>query len=334
MPRLTLSPKIACFLLVSITLAVPALLGRGVLKADRFDESLVEDLNREKPQILLIGDSMLYTRLDLEALRQRATGHRISEYSVGGTATAAWYLYFKNVLLAAKRPPKTVVIFFRDDLWTQPHLRTTGARRDHLMELSRDLAGDLSIVPGFASDSWSLDTLPGHLYPVVNFRNYLRQRLVLLTQDIVTGTGSKYPLLKARREMFDLGNLRADLPAELPDAAGDGSEALEFDAEGTFLPGFFQLAREHGIRLVFYRVKRRPELNGMREETPELSRYIDGLRGWLEGQGGRLVDESGDPALTLDLYLDGDHLRESARPGWTKRFWDRLEPVIEGGGRP
>lgn len=327
-PRTALA---ACVSLVAVALGLPMLLGRGPVRADRFDESLIDDLNREKPEILLIGDSMLYTRLHLDGLRKLAADRRLSEYSVGGSASATWYLYFKNVAMAAKRPPQMVVFFFRDDVWSQPHLRTAGARRDHLLELSPDLTTDLGVVPGFADDSLTLAGLPRRLYPVVDFRNYLRQRLVLLIQDAVSGTGSKHPLVKERRERFDLGNLRSDLPAELPEANEHTEGDLQFDPDGTFLPEILSLAEDKGVRVVLYRVKRRPDAAGQREESPELAAYVASLRSWLETRGGVLVDESGDSSLGLNLYLDGDHLRESARPAWTVAFWRRLEPVVKGG---
>ncbi|MCB1092715.1 MAG: hypothetical protein KDL87_14360, partial [Verrucomicrobiae bacterium] len=253
----SLRPTLACLLLVVATLGLPMLAGRGAFKADRFDESLVESLDKERPDLVLIGDSMLYTRLDRERLRTLAGERRVSDFALGGSASAAWYLYFRNVAMAAAKPPGTVVFFFRDDIWSQPFLRTDGIRREALRELSRDLAADLAVVPGFSADGLSFHTLLRRFYPIVDFRSYLRGRISMAMQDVATGTGSKYPLMKARRDWFDLDNLRPDLPAELPEAGiFHRSGRAEFDPSGTFLPSVFRSAGERGVKVILYRVKR------------------------------------------------------------------------------
>jgi hypothetical protein len=90
------------------------------------------------------------------------------------------------------------------------------------------------------------------------------------------------------------------------------------------LPLMLRDARQAGLTLCFVRVQRRPTANRPPAQSPALRRYVDSLRSYLTGQGALFHDDTGDPALTLDLYEDGDHLGRHARRFYTENLYNRL----------
>jgi hypothetical protein len=90
------------------------------------------------------------------------------------------------------------------------------------------------------------------------------------------------------------------------------------------LPLMLRDARQAGLRLVFVRVQRRPSGGRPPDQSPALLRYVQALRRYLDAGGAALVDDTGDPAETLDLYEDGDHLSHEGRRRYTAAFAERV----------
>jgi alkylation response protein AidB-like acyl-CoA dehydrogenase len=90
------------------------------------------------------------------------------------------------------------------------------------------------------------------------------------------------------------------------------------------LPLMLREAQRAGLRLVFVRVQRRPAGGRPPHQSPALQRYVRELRAFIEANGGLLLDDTGDPAQTLDWYEDGDHLSREGRRRYTERFAERI----------
>jgi hypothetical protein len=100
----------------------------------------------------------------------------------------------------------------------------------------------------------------------------------------------------------------------------------DFDAfvEASTLPLMLREAREAGLTLLLVRVQRRPQNGRPPGQSAALRRYISRLHAYVESHGGVLMDDTGDPAQTLDLYEDGDHLSRDGRRRYTEMFAVRL----------
>ena len=48
----------------------------------------------------------------------------------------------------------------------------------------------------------------------------------------------------------------------------------------------------------------------------------------LESRGARFHDDTGDPAMTIEMYEDGDHIARNARDRYTTMFFERLRPLF------
>jgi hypothetical protein len=51
---------------------------------------------------------------------------------------------------------------------------------------------------------------------------------------------------------------------------------------------------------------------------------VDELRAYVTARGAIFHDDTGDPALTIDMYEDGDHVARHARRRYTENLYNRL----------
>jgi hypothetical protein len=130
-------------------------------------------------------------------------------------------------------------------------------------------------------------------------------------------------LMTQLNERFGLDHLRRMEAADVDAAEPDVSFARDVDR--SVLPLMLRDARRAGLTLCFVRVQRRPSANRPPQQSPALRRYVDALRSYVTEQGALFHDDTGDPAMTLDLYEDGDHLARSARRFYTEHLYSRLQ---------
>jgi hypothetical protein len=100
----------------------------------------------------------------------------------------------------------------------------------------------------------------------------------------------------------------------------------DFDAfvDKSGLPLMLRDARQAGLTLVLVRVQRRPAGGSPPYQSPALRHYTAKLKSYVEANGGVFMDDTGDPAQTLDMYEDGDHLSRDGRRRYTEMFASRL----------
>ena len=94
------------------------------------------------------------------------------------------------------------------------------------------------------------------------------------------------------------------------------------------MPDILKLARANDIRLVFFRVKRRPNPKNIAPD-PKLDLYTAQLTAYLAQNGAAFFDEAKDPALTLDYYSADDHIAPARRADYTEQFWAKRGALIE-----
>ena len=82
-------------------------------------------ITAQKPQIVLLGDSMVEENVDTPVLSQKL-GRSVYTISYPGSATALWYLAIKNNIIVSPNKPPVLVIMFRDTVLTAPAYRADG----------------------------------------------------------------------------------------------------------------------------------------------------------------------------------------------------------------
>ena len=89
-----------------------------------------------------------------------------------------------------------------------------------------------------------------------------------------------------------------------------------------------EVAREHGIKLVFYRVRRRPDDTNTVHQTLALADYTRDFRKWADARGHVWVDETEDENITLSMFRDGDHLFKESYNRYTEMFVERIRHLL------
>jgi hypothetical protein len=139
-----------------------------------------------------------------------------------------------------------------------------------------------------------------------------------------------FPYRKPREAFVQGLNDRVGLdhlrPMDAADMQATEDREADFGAfvEKSQLPLMLRDAQRAGLRLVFVRVQRRPAGGRPPYQSPALQRYVRELRAYIESRGGTLIDDTGDPAETLDWYEDGDHLSREGRRRYTEAFAERV----------
>lgn len=317
---------------VGMVLLLPAILGRTGISREPFDPTPLVELQSlsPSPEVVLIGDSMLGTRIDPETM-DACSNVPVFVNILEGSASARWYLYLKNYLAESNVQPKHVVIFFRDRYLTDPVFRTSAQYQEWLhaaMKPDEPVVDRLLKGQDTSRFAW-LAKFFEWLYPSQQLReqaaDYMVSRAQKLTEH-VTSDGTDFDVALDRT--FDIDLLRKDMPSEL---ASENLNREPFDPspEKSFLPHMLDLARANGWHLTFYRVKRRPLDGDIRTDEPELVEYIADLKTYLQANGADLVDVTNDESIGIEFYSDGDHVSEAMRPRYTEKFFERNRGLFE-----
>lgn len=307
---------------------VPALYRPSQAGKLRFDPDYITQLNAIRPDYVWIGNSMLGTRIDQAVLEEKLGENCCYVMSTGGAESAWEHQALKNHVLAANHLPKKVFIFFRDTYLTRPSYRAQDIYWWRIERLSHDDEPELERAMR-ATRTWQeeLEYQLGRVYP-------LQKRRVIASGFVETFAGwlasgqSAGPESAGSRynELFGLEKMRL---VESDDTAFDADDPAHYDFPArvgeSLLPSMIAHARRKGVELVFVRVQRRPTPQGPRAESPELRAYLAALQAYLQQNNAIFYDFTGDPELTLDRYLDGDHIRPEWKRGSTEHFVLRLQ---------
>lgn len=299
----------------------------------------VSRLQADKPDFAVIGNSYANCSIDSDLLG-KLTGGKVEQLIYTGSETTIHYLMFKNILVASGVRPKTTFIFTSDNSLTNPHLMVFPKAFETLCPEGEDALVNELVFGNRPLKEYLRKTL-GNAFMVRAYREdiqelvpNLAQRLTKLSELFFSRQQSE-KIRKHVNKRFDLDRLRARAnlaSAVEPDRWNDDydyDQYLDFDrVVGTsFLPHIISLAHEHQLRLVFVRIQRRPSLDGPPPQDPRLVRYVERLRAYLQERGVGFHDFTGDPELTVDLYMEDDHIADAER--FTKLFCRRLAWALQ-----
>lgn len=303
-------------LFVALVLLIPALLNQLWPAKAHFNPKPIARLRAKQPDMVLIGDSMLPSRIDADLLEKKI-GQRVALIWNGGATSAWWYLALKNYVLAPGIHPKVVGIFFRDRLLTAPSLRTTGIFRSPIERVKHHEDPILRLVLGADSTSGTgLERWTTMLYPLNGRRHVLHEwlRWIALRAVTMNGVHAARHLERRVNDEFDVNRLRGGV-TEATELAGVEPAPFDADPKRSFLPHMVDLGARAHLRLVFIRVKRHPSPTGEVAQSDSLLQYIRELRAWLESHGCTLIDDTEDPEFTFDMFSKegDDHIAPSAK---------------------
>jgi hypothetical protein len=295
-----------------------------------FNAARLTDLARLSPGFVVIGDSMAGTRIDERRLGE-LTGRPVAPLLQAGSGSAFWALALRNWVIASGIHPKVVLIFFRDTNLTDVLFRLDEQFRWSVDTVAHDREPELDAVMAgrLGGPKFAVRQTAEQLYQGDRARRWLEPALVNWPARVVEPSRRRREALMAQlNERFDLTHLR---PMEAADLQTTDDPSADFPryVDRSVLPLMVEDARRAGLLVCFVRVQRRPLNNAPPPQSAALARYMTDLRSYIEAHGAMLRDDTGDPALTLDMYADGDHLAASARRRYTEILFDRLGPILQ-----
>lgn len=370
MPKLTAPPQALAQLLalLGLALGLPSLLCHLLdtpvvgLNHQNTDFNVQREelaLRRAKADWVLVGNSMLNTRIDNDRLSEMS-GISAQKLAKGGTQSAVWFLFLKNILAKSPQQPRWVTIFFRETDLTWADYRINDVNEDIIAMLKGEAQPEWKQV--ITARQVRESGLRGHIGNALDRllpSQYLRpmaRREVQVKAFRLTRIGTGMNSTQRRMEMnarFSLAHLRHDLGSDGAPNEGqatssvtdetndpgiyeDGPMVFDPSPDASFLPHMVALAKRMGWKMHFHRIKKRPSGGVDKQDLFVTTTYMQHLKAWLEENNCVFTSEMQDPSLTLDMYADGDHIDDDPviQQRYHENFWQRVKPFISPDSSP
>jgi hypothetical protein len=294
----------------------------------------IKELNKDKPDIAIIGDSTMRYGVDLDMLSE-LTGKKITSIGVPGSSSAFWYLVIKNNLVLAEHRPDYVIIVFRDTLLTAPGFRVHGG---YLVKMDEYAAQQEPVLleRAYLNQMGQIEKWAEQYFPLYGARNHIRKKID--SQIRYTSPGW---LLGCNQQCVEDGMskvfITADLePGQLRDALASAEKYLYTPAQldfqrqvnRSFLPEMIRLTKDRGIQLVVVRMK--SEMKGAgNSDASAIRQYVADLSEYLDEQGVIFLDYGRDPKFGSEYFKDAIHLNTQGKTLFTQTLAEGLNEVLK-----
>ena len=288
-----------------------------------FEADRIPALAGMNPTWVVIGDSMAGSRID-PALLTRLTGGQTAPLLYAGSSPAWWYLALKNWVIPSGIKPRAVIVFFRDTNLTNVMFRIDATWSLDTAALDREDDLNAAVARRRGTTFYRIRDRIDRLYQASEGRRWIEPAVnEWPAQVMFPYRRPRAAFLEQLNERFGLAHLR---PMDAADMQATEDREADFDryVEDSTLPLMLRDAKAAGLTLLLVRVQRRPLHGRPPAQSAALRRYIAKLYTYVESRGGVFMDDTGDPAQTLDLYEDGDHLSRDGRRRYTEMFAVRL----------
>ena len=284
-------------------------------------------IEREQPEVLLVGNSLLRAAVSGPEFSQIANVPTTVAYSNGSTS-AWWYLYVKNVVGKARHKPAYVGILFRDTFLTEPCYRVTGSWQKSIRKVMTE---DEPTVQQLSYGDSALSNINSPLNWVPReARNWVNLKIEKRLEDLLgIPRGSGKPAVASTfvdENMVDGLYNRFQLAFE--QTKDEYGYQFAQQIAQSYLPRIIDELRQHHIVPVFIRARRRRDLSP-EPALPQLSRYIRQLEQYLSDRGAILIDFSNDDRIREHHFGAGDHLTKTeGRALFQDLLAERLAPQL------
>jgi hypothetical protein len=323
---------IAGALLVGLGLVVALARRAPTPERNRFDNVPLRVLKARKPDYVLIGNSMVFTRFDEPLLARLLAPRRVQLIALGYSYSAMWYAMFKNYVVASGRHPRRVLFFFRELDLTSPLAGTEGdgAWRLQRVSLREEPVIEERLRPRWTDPIERLRHTLDEQVPVKRLRSSVEPWLDAFGLWLagVVDPGADAVQKDHVNAAFAADQLRptSDV-SEVPERAPERVAFSEL-VESSFLPDIVALASEHKIPIAFVRVRKRWAAEG--EPESEASRsYQAELRAYLEARGVPLYDMTHAGWEAKHMYGRGDHIAFKYKRRYTQLFVRHMRHVFD-----
>ncbi len=291
-------------------------------------------VNEQKPDLVLLGDSMLDPAVDA-ALLERLLNRKVLLIGRPGSASTLWYLIVKHNIVRARHRPQALIIFFRGTMMTVPAYRVTGRYFEQIDEFANSQDEEL-IQKAYLQPMNRLERLAERYLPPYGSRWRIRQEIDSRLRYTLPGllAGCDRACMDYAMEVV-FGNENMDLTF-LSDAIAAADDylytrtALDFDAqvERSLLPDLIRLTEERGIRLVLVRM---PVLRFSEpgSEPAGLRIYHQKMAAYLAQRGVIYLDYHHRSEFTPLHFDDPLHLNPAGEAIFTPLLAEDLKRTLE-----
>lgn len=307
---------------------LPAL--EGPRARDSFSPVEIGDLARMNPGLVVIGDSMAGSRIDPKRLSELSKVP-VAPLLHAGSGSAYWYLVLKNWVIPSGIRPRYVLIFFRDTNLTNVMYRLDEQFRWVVDFVAHEREDELNgVIASAIQGPWyHVPAAVETVYGADGARRWMEAGLTgTIGKVLIPGRRKRTEFMTNMNARFGLDHLRPMDAADLQTAADREADFGRY-VDRSVLPLMLREARTAGLTLCFIRVQRRPIGGKPPYQSPALRRYVRDLEAYVKSQGATFHDETGDTAITLDMYEDGDHIGRAYRRLYTEILFERLRPLLQ-----
>ncbi len=292
-----------------------------------------QQIDKTRPDIVLIGDSIASTNID-PALLSTGLNKKVDDISLVGAASTLWYLVIKSNVVTAKYKPAYLIVLFRDTMLTTPDYRVQGSYFQQIDEFAN--ADDkLLIQLAFVNKMNWLDKLADQYLPPYGSRLKFRATI----DGALRGVGPRLLIScdnncveDSLAAVFRSDNFLSKVMGDAINSADQylyTSQNLDFSHQigQSFLPEIVRLCRENNIQLVLVRSK----TLSFTPQSPApagLDEYITQLASYAKQNNVIYLDYSNDKRVTPDFYLDPVHFNNAGRTKFTGLLIESLTPFI------
>jgi hypothetical protein len=346
------SSLLRLFAIIFLIFVTPVLVVSDKSSLFSFDPGHRQKLAKIEPEYVFIGSSMLVSRMDIDhfnTIIDGQTGYMLADV---GALSSLWYLWMKNSLIASGVKPKAVFIFFRHTAITNPADNSSSVFiMEKIQKNSLDSEPVYDQVMGYHKDffdlmsEWLLKLYPiqdfwhkgvnwivdsaGFLFGLPEYASY-KYRAIFHPEQI---SGKQRRAMMAAREnlkyrmtheVFTVKNQRDQKNRISQSFTGESQLNFKERLPLSFLPHIVRLGKEAGLKLVFVRIRSRPNRDNSISTSLLLDRYIADLSQYAEKNGIAFHDFTQDPNLIFSMYNDGAHIAPNYMKFWTDNFVARL----------
>ena len=292
-------------------------------------QKYTELLEKEKPKILVFGDSVVETNVDAYLMAERL-GRRVSAISEPGAGSALLYLILKNNIVRAESRPEVLILLFRDTVLTSPGFRVHGSFFD-VMDEYAGAEDDFTLERAIRSQMNPVERTAEAYFPPYWGRWDLRALLVSRVINFPVRVLASCDQQCTEASMSDVFGNQNFEPDQLNEAINSAEnflytkENLDFagQLDRSFLPEIVRLCKENGIRLVLVRTKIL-RFSTTNPEPRALVAYVNDLHSYAQSHGVTLIDFAHDQRLPADAFQDMHHLNQRGKEIFTEMLVEAL----------
>lgn len=295
----------------------------------------VRGISAQQAEVVVFGDSFVLFGVDA-ALVTEKLGVETYAIAMPGSASAAWYLMLKNVILEADAKPRYAVLTFRDTILTLPTYRTTGYYFeivDNYAQQREPLVTQLAYLNALSP----AEKIAEQYLPLYSARWRVREGLDARLRYALPATAGCDEECVNDALNYIFGKQKGVDVTAINSAVDDSQkvlyndEAYDFESEvgKSFLPYMIQLAQERDITLILVRAKTLAYPT-YASEPPGLRRYNAALAEYLTRQEHVVfIDLGHDERIEPAHYLDLLHFNAEGKRRFSEILAEELKKVIE-----